>query len=171
MSSTHHRSSKYPIRISALLFFVSCIFLSHCGGTPLAPEEPVAPVPGELTLSSRPNPVRAVASTDSAFTWMVTFTLTARELGGVAGEITNIQADLEESTGSITVATGNTDYTFRVSAPEGSRVPAFGSQRVDFEFFYTIERGSPESIISIEALYIDDNEFETKAAIRIPVVG
>ena len=149
---------------------VSAIVFVHCGAVEQVPTAPPPPTPGEIALSSRPNPVRAERSTDIAFDWMATFTLFAREIGGVPGEITGLNAVLEESTGSIAVATGQTNFTFKLSAPQGSRVAAFGSQRVEFTFFFTIERGSPESIITVEAFYDDDNQFQTQSSLRIPVI-
>ena len=170
MFTTNHLYKNHVRTATLLVLMVASIALTHCGSGEPPPTAPPAPAPGELSLSARPNPVQAVRSTDLTFDWMASFTLLAREIGGVPGEIVGLNADLEESTGAIAVATGDNDFTFRVNAPEGSRVPAFGSQRVDFTFFFTIERGSPESIITIEALYDDDNDFESEASIRIPVV-
>ena len=170
MFTTNHLHKNHIRTATLLLLLVASIALTHCGAGEPPPTAPPLPAAGEITLTARPNPVQAERSTDLTFDWMASFTLLAREIGGVPGEIVGLNAVLEESTGAIAVATGENDFIFRVNAPDGSRVPAFGSQRVEFTFFFSIERGSPESIITIEAFYDDDNDFETQASIRIPVV-
>jgi hypothetical protein len=99
---------------------------------------------------------------------MASFTLTIRESAGIGGQIDEIYAQLDRSTGGIVVSSDDVFYDYTVSAAT-NRVEGNNNATVDFDFVFLIPGGSRESLITVDLFFVDDNQFTTETSIRVPV--
>ena len=158
---------RQTVRITWALAFLLAVypFMVGCNGTTTTAVDDVIAT-AVITLEVNPDPVNAQPSTSSDFQWMASLTLTVSETAGVGGVIDSIFTEVNESSGGIVV--GEAFFESSIDA-ETNRVDGNSSTHVRLDFFYTLIDDKREALVTIVVWFVDDNNFEIEATIRVSV--
>jgi hypothetical protein len=134
-----------------------------------------SPSPVTVTVSgvtASEDTAEAVRSSDSAYTWMATFTVTLTENTGVAATVRSLAANLQQSAGGIVItppAGLAEQFRFNVRAGSNQLTPA-GTLPIDFDFFYTLPNGGRQALITIAFNLVDANGNQIQVTAQVKVV-
>ena len=115
---------------------------------PTAPTDPVQA--GTLTGTVAPDPAAARPSSDPAYMFEASFTVTLADRGGSAWTVISLGSAVQQSEGGVVVAPPEgASERYRFDVESDGRLPANGSLPVDFRFQYTLPNGGSEAIVTL----------------------
>jgi hypothetical protein len=117
------------------------------------------------------DPAVARPSSDTAYQWSTSFTVTLTETAGVATTIRSLSADLQQAAGGIVIVppTGlDESFRFQVRA-SGNRLDAKGTTTVAFDFSYSLPNGGREALVTVTFNLTDDNGATAQVVIQVKV--
>lgn len=154
------------------------LLLNGCGGdeatTPTSEPSPSAS-PVTVTVSgvtASGDTATARPSSDSAYTWSASFTVTLTETSGVAATVRSLAANLQQAAGGIVItppAGQSEQFRFNVNAGTNA-LAASGTLPLDFEFFYTLPNGGRQAKITINFNLVDANGAQITVLTEVKVV-
>jgi ABC-type glycerol-3-phosphate transport system substrate-binding protein len=156
------------------------LLLGACGGndstTPSSTASPSpSPSPVTVTVSgvtASGDTATATPSSDSAYTWAATFTVTLKETAGVAATVRSLSANLQQAAGGIVITppTGLTEkFRFNVNAGTNT-LAASGELPIDFQFFYTLPNGGRQALVTVTFNLVDTNGAQIQVSATVKVV-
>jgi len=158
-------------RVAATLAALS---LGACGGSntttsPTASPSPTTP-PVVTIVTNPPAPI--TASTDPAFQWATSFSLTLTESAGVAVNIRSVSANLQQASGGIVVTPpAGLAEAFRYEVKSSSsRLAANGTITIGFTFLYTLPQPGQEALVTVTLNLYDDSGNAYPQTVRVNVV-
>jgi hypothetical protein len=154
---------------------LAALSLGACGGSdtttsPTASPSPTA-VPVVTTVAS-PAEAAVIASTDPAYQWATSFSLTLTETAGVAANLRSISANLQQAAGGIVVTppTGLAEaFRYEVKSPS-NRLEASGTLTIGFTFLYTLPQPGQEALITVTLNLYDDLGNAYPQTVQVKVV-
>ena len=128
----------------------------------------------DVTLTADPNPANAggptgvqyrVTNADGSvsiyeYDWRTTFTVKIQENAGMALDITQLNATVQQATGGIVIPPSGGDqiyYKFNSSAAT-NRVNAKGTADVGYDVWYDLPNGGREALITVAFTFQDDKD-------------
>jgi hypothetical protein len=154
---------------------LAALSLGACGGsdtttTPTASPSPTtAPV---VTIVANPAEAPVVASTDPAYQWATSFSVTLTESAGVAVNIRSVSATLQQAAGGIIVTppTGLAEaFRYEVKSPS-NRLEASGTLTMGFTFLYTLPQPGQEALVTVTLNFYDDLGNAYPQTVQVKVV-
>lgn len=156
------------------------LLLNGCGGdestSPSGGASPSpSPSPVTVTVSgvtASGDTATATPSSDPAYTWSATFTVTLTETAGVAATVRSLAANLQQAAGGIVItppAGLSEKFRFNVNAGTNA-LAASGTLPIDFEFFYTLPNGGRQAKITITFSLSDANGAQIQVTATVNVV-
>lgn len=152
---------------------------SGCGGNdnPTSATASPSPTPSPVTVSvssvtAEGSTATATPSSDGAYQWSTTFTVTLTQVSGVATTVRSLAAKLEQSAGGIVITppAGLVEaYRFNVRAGT-NQLAANGTLPIDFDFFYTLPNGGRQALITLTFNLVDANGNATQVTATVNVV-
>ncbi len=128
----------------------------------------------KVTLSSNPDPATAtgptgvlykVTAADGSVTYQeyayrTVFTVTIQETGGVALDITSLNATVQQAAGGIVIPpSGGEQIYFKFnSSAATNHVNAKGSADVGFDVYYTLPSGRKEALVTVAFTFQDSSK-------------
>jgi hypothetical protein len=122
-----------------------------------------------ITQSVTPNPVVAQPSTDPAFQFTASFTVTLRESGGVGITFATLSPAVYEASGGMITTllpAGNSRTTITVPS---NRVEANSTLLVDYKVDYTAPNTGRVIVVRITVTGTDDHGFTLSGFVDVPV--
>jgi len=159
-------------RVAATLAALS---LGACGGsnTTTSPTASPSPTtPPVVTIVTNPSEAPITASTDPAFQWATSFSLTLTESAGVAVNIRSVSANLQQASGGIVVTPpAGLAEAFRYEVKSSSsRLAANGTITIGFTFLYTLPQPGQEALVTVTLNLYDDSGNAYPQTVRVNVV-
>jgi hypothetical protein len=148
-------------------------------------DAPTEPTELEVTLTASPDPALPQASTGVTYTvdngddpdtivtypWKTSFTVSLRETGGLAVDITAVNVTVKQASGGIVITPsgGQTEkYQFNSSA-SGNKLSANGSATVGFEVWYDLPNKGREALVTVSFAFKDEdaNAYSDSVDVRV----
>ncbi len=143
----------------------------------------------DVTLTSNPNPANASGPTgvqykvtnadDSVsyyeYDWRANFTVTIKENAGMALDITQLNATIQQATGGIVIppSGGEQVYYKFTSSAAVNHINAKGTADVGYDVWYDLPNGSREALITVSFTFkytdTDDNEYAYSKTLDVKV--
>lgn len=152
---------------------------SGCGGkdTPTSSTATPSPTPSPVTatvtgVTAEGSNATAVPSSDRAYQWSTTFTVTLTQTTGVAATVRSLAANLQQSAGGIVItppAGLAESYRFNVRAGT-NQLAASGTLPIEFDFFYTLPNGGRQALITLTFNLVDANGSQVQVTAQVNVV-
>lgn len=168
----HLRMTRAAVPLAVLL-------LGGCGKDSTSPSSTASPSPSPspvtVTVSgvtASGDTATATPSSDSAYTWSASFTVTLKETAGVAATVRSLAANLQQAAGGIVITppTGQAEkFRFNVGAGTNT-LPANGELPIDFQFFYTLPNGGRQALVSVTFNLVDTNGAQIQVTATVKVV-
>lgn len=167
------------LRMTRAAVPVLVLLLNGCGGdestsptdaTPSPSPSPVTVTVSGVTASG--DTATATPSSDPAYTWSATFTVTLTETAGVAATVRSLAANLQQAAGGIVItppAGLSEKFRFNVNAGTNA-LPASGALPLDFEFFYTLPNGGRQALVTVTFNLVDANGAQITVSTQVKVV-
>jgi len=159
----------------------AALALACCIG---ACQSPTTATSIDVTLSAAPDPAPAVQSSGVTYTvtnadstistyeydWKTTFTVTVKENGGKATEITAVDLKIQQASGGIVITPsgGDKEYFRFNSSASGNHLNANGSASIGFDVWYDLPNKGREALVTV-ALSFKDTAAGTTASDSIQV--
>ncbi|HEY2943698.1 MAG TPA: hypothetical protein VGN09_14795 [Vicinamibacteria bacterium] len=154
---------------------LTALALGACGGSNTTTSPTASPTPTTapvITIVTDPSPAPITASTDPAFEWETSFSLTLTESAGVAVNIRSISANLQQAAGGIVVTppTGLAEaFRYEVRSPS-NRIAANGTITIAFTFLYTLPQPGQEALVTVTLNLYDDSGSAHPQTVQVKVV-
>jgi hypothetical protein len=143
----------------------------------------------DVTLTANPTPANAtgptgvqykVTNADSTvsyyeYDWRTTFTVTIKENAGMALDITQLNATVQQATGGIVIppSGGEQIYYKFTSSAAINHINANGTADVGFDVFYDLPNGGREALITVSFTFkytdSDSNEYTYSKTLDVKV--
>jgi hypothetical protein len=165
--------------VGAVLLIAATAGLPACD----APSEPTSL---EVTLTSVPDPAVPQAASGVTYTikgddthpdqviaypWRTTFTVNIVETGGLAVDITAVNASVKQASGGIVITPsgGAVEYYQYNSSASGNHIGARGSAAVGFEVYYDLPNKGREALVTVSFSFVDDdgNTFTRTLGVKV----
>jgi hypothetical protein len=155
---------------------LAALSVGACGGSSTSPTTPTASASPTtapiLTIVTNPSPALVTPSTDPAYQWSTSFSLTLTESAGVAVTVRSLSANLQQSAGGIVVTppTGLAEaFRYQVKS-SGNRVDPNGTMTIGFTFLYTLPQPGQEALVTITLNCFDDSGNAYPQTVMVQVV-
>jgi hypothetical protein len=152
----------------------AALALACCIG---ACQSPTTATAIDVTLSAAPDPAPAVQSSGVTYTvtnadstvstydydWKTTFTVTVKEEGGKAVDITAVDLRIQQASGGIVITPSGGDkeyYRFNSSA-SGNHVNAKGTATIGFDVWYDLPNKGREALVTVSLSFKDPDAGST----------
>jgi hypothetical protein len=143
----------------------------------------------DVTLTANPDPVNATGPTGVQYKvtnpdntvsyyeydWRANFTVTIKENAGLALDITQLDAKVQQATGGIVIppSGGEQIYYKFTSSAVVNHVNAKGSADVGFDIFYSLPNGGREALVTVSFAFkytdTDGNEYQYSKTLDVKV--
>jgi hypothetical protein len=150
----------------AALSFIAAGSILACDGPTFVPENPTV---SAFAIAVDPDPVEAQASTDPAYSFMISFTADLTESAGVGATFDSTTVTVTELVDGDAVG-GVEEEQFKMEVGiELDRIE--GNERIEIpiEVFYTLPEGGTEANIDISLFMTDDNGYQVGGTLRVSV--
>jgi hypothetical protein len=148
-------------------------------------DSPTSATSLDLTLTNSPDPAVAEASTGVTYkvtnsddttstyeySWRTSFTVTIRENGGKALDITQLNLAVQMASGGIVIqpSGGETVYYKYTSSAGGNHINANDSASVGFTVWYDLPNDQKEALATVSFGFEDedDNQYSQSIAVKV----
>jgi hypothetical protein len=142
--------------------------------------------PSTVDLTGTPDPAAAETASGVFYTirgddthpdktieypWKATFSVIAKQTGGVGMDITGVTVKVQQATGGIVTppTTGDVEHYQFTSHASGNRLEKDGTATVGFDVWYDLPNKGREGLATVSFSFIDDNDFAVNKSVGVKI--